>query len=257
MTPFYFGRPDRRLLGAYHAPLRDSQPRAAALLCSPFGHEAIRAHRLYRVLAEQLSRAGVAALRFDPYGAGDSAGDDEDIDLDGWGQDVVTAHAELMARSGATAATWIGVRLGATVALRASIGQAAVSRLVLWDPVLDGRAYLAELETRQADAMRGYGAAPGAIATAAESLGFALSRPLVTQLSDLRPETLALPDAAPVHVLQGSGSAGLAAFGSARARVSTEPAVEPFDWTSSEAMNTALVPMRAIQAVVALVKDVP
>lgn len=255
MTSFYFGRPDRRLMGAYHAPLRESQPRTAALLCSPFGHEAIRAHRLYRVLAEQLSRAGVAALRFDPYGAGDSGGDDEDLEVGGWCRDVVTAHAELLARSGATAAAWIGVRLGATVALRASTGQATVNRLVLWDPVLDGRAYLTELESRQADAMRGYGTASTAVVTAAESLGFALSRSLVTQLSDLRPDALALPGTAAVHLLQGSGIPGLASFASAHPGVSTGPALEPFDWTSSEAMNTALVPMRAIQAIVALVKD--
>ena len=44
----------------------------------------VRAHRLLRVLAERLARNGIAVMRFGPYGAGDSLGNDEQLDLAGW-----------------------------------------------------------------------------------------------------------------------------------------------------------------------------
>ena len=56
MIPFYFGPPDRQLFATYHAPERETEARAALLMCCPFGHEAIRAHRLYRVLADRIVR---------------------------------------------------------------------------------------------------------------------------------------------------------------------------------------------------------
>ena len=144
MIPIHFGRPDRTLFGIYHEATEPAP--TAVLLCPPFGQEAIRAHRLYRVLAERLARAGIAALRFDYYGTGDSLGDDLDGDLTGWQDDVLSAHRELVRRCQAKAVVWMGLRLGASLAaLAARQAPAELARLVLCTPVVDGRAYLAQL----------------------------------------------------------------------------------------------------------------
>src|SRR4051812_43750768 len=65
MTPFYFGAPERRLLGLFHPSATAVRGARAVLLCNPFGQEAVRSHRVYRVLAERLARGGIAVLRFD------------------------------------------------------------------------------------------------------------------------------------------------------------------------------------------------
>ena len=59
------------------------------------------------------SVAGFACLRFDPYGTGDSGGDEHAPNLpQHWIDDVGLATAELQARSGASATVLIGLRLG-------------------------------------------------------------------------------------------------------------------------------------------------
>jgi pimeloyl-ACP methyl ester carboxylesterase len=150
IAPICFGNPERRLFGVYHAPqASDRALRPAVILCNAFGQEAIRAHRFQRMLAERLTGAGHAVLRFDYYGTCDSMGDDADVDLDGWSQDILTAHKELQRRSGATRIVWAGMRLGATAALRtAHNAPTNLASLVLWEPVLDGVRYLAYLRER-------------------------------------------------------------------------------------------------------------
>ena len=118
MTPFFFGQDERRLFGILSERRAGTAPRHGVVLCNAFGREAIRAHRLYRVLADRLSRAGCDVLRFDYYGTGDSGGDDATIDLDGFGNDLRAAHAELVRRTGVSRVVWLGMRLGAVVMQR-------------------------------------------------------------------------------------------------------------------------------------------
>ena len=126
------------------------------VLCNPFGEEALRAHRIYRVLATQLERAGYAALRFDYQGTGDSLGDDLDATLDRWLADVATAGDELRARSGAKGLVIVGLRLGATLAaLATSRGLLRPRHLILWDPIVDGAAYVRDLTTAHRSYMNG------------------------------------------------------------------------------------------------------
>ena len=86
--PFFFGEP--ALFGTYHPPL--SAPRDAALLvCPSIGHEHTRGHRAVQILCEAAARAGIAALRFDYSGVGDSAGTLADTRVETWCDDVVRA----------------------------------------------------------------------------------------------------------------------------------------------------------------------
>jgi pimeloyl-ACP methyl ester carboxylesterase len=85
-------------------------------------------------------------LRFDYFGTGDSPGEDDEGNLDLWTDDVLRADDEVVRRSGCPRSAWFGLRLGASLAALASkrAGRGP-RRLILWDPVVDGSAYLAEL----------------------------------------------------------------------------------------------------------------
>src|SRR5688572_1386655 len=135
MTPIRFGPTSRQLFGLFHPADERRAKGSAVLLCNPFGHEAMRVHRFYRLLADRLSRKGVAALRFDYHGTGDSPGEDDEGEMQGWTQDILEAQRELMRLSGARQLCCFGARLGARLALMAAPQAAGgVQKLVLWDP---------------------------------------------------------------------------------------------------------------------------
>jgi esterase/lipase len=90
----------------------------------------------------KLADSGFPVLRFDYFGAGDSCGDSLEGRMDQWLLDVSQAIDELKSRAGVEEVCLIGLRLGASLALLNATQQAAVKRLVLWDPVLKGKAYL-------------------------------------------------------------------------------------------------------------------
>lgn len=149
----YFG--GGRLLGALHHPQRIRGRTTAVLLCNPFGEEASRAHRTFRVLATQLERAGYAALRFDYSGTGDSQGESADATVDAWLADIAAASERLAAVAGGARLAIVGLRLGATLAaLAAERGLVRPRHLLLWDPVVDGAAYLRELTAQHRAYMR-------------------------------------------------------------------------------------------------------
>lgn len=150
--PMYFGTAGRELFGILHPGAEATgSRRMAVLLCSPFGLEAIRAQRTFRVLAERLARAGHVVLRFDYYGSGDSAGEDTEVTLAGWREDIEVASRRLQAAAPGLPMVWIGLGLGATAALQTAQHSASPpSRLLLWEPIVDGRAYLEGLRRRHA-----------------------------------------------------------------------------------------------------------
>jgi len=76
--PLYFGREDRPLFGWLHRPAEGATGALGLVICNPFGNEAISTHRTIRQMADAAARAGIAALRFDYDGTGNSAGHDLD-----------------------------------------------------------------------------------------------------------------------------------------------------------------------------------
>ncbi len=123
----------------------DNNEVRGAVICNAYGHEGVWSHTGMRKLAENLSARGVAALRFDYRGSGDSIGADGAPDqLDTAVADVIAAIARLKHETGATHITLCGFRLGASLALLASRIH-AVDELVLLAPVVNGRSYVREL----------------------------------------------------------------------------------------------------------------
>lgn len=202
MTPLHFGQPSRQLFGLYHTPEKNSD--LAVLICPPFGQEAIRSYRFFRLLADRLARTGAAVLRFDLYGTGDAGGVDLDGDFEGWWRDICTAHDELTRYAVGRRVVWLGSRMGATLATIAERnGGCDPDRLILWDPIFDGPRYMDSLRLAHVEALeRSYflpdrawrrRLANEAEAYTDEVLGFALSPELRQQISSLVPAALKAP----------------------------------------------------------------
>lgn len=144
MNPFFFGSSEASLYGVYH-PAAGTSRNAAVVLCYPFGQEAMRCHRAYRQLAYLLTQKGFHVLRFDYRGTGDSSGEMENTSAEDWLQDINTAIDELVGMTGVRDVSVVGLRLGAVAAERACATRSDIARLVMWDPLLSGAAYLQEL----------------------------------------------------------------------------------------------------------------
>jgi pimeloyl-ACP methyl ester carboxylesterase len=128
------------------------------LFCPPLAHEFYNAHRCSGQLAASLSDAGLAVLRFDYYGTGDSPGDWEDASIARWLDDIGCAAGELRAR-GYARLCLVGLRFGATLAALFAAERGPVEGLVLWEPVVSGENYLRELADLHQQMMAGTSAA--------------------------------------------------------------------------------------------------
>lgn len=261
MTPTVFGPPGRRLVGFYHPPEKSSASQTAVLMCCPWGHEATRVHRLYRVIAERLARQGIAVLRFDYFGAGDSPGDDTEGEMTGWQGDMLAAHAELARLSSPRTVGWIAARLGATLAVQAAAQAPGLQRLVLWDPIVDGAAYVRELRVEHAATLdlsfyarhpSWYVAQPERVTTPlTEALGFGIGHALHDQMLQLQSAALTLPAHASTLVFANPADTRAADWCRAQERaqraVRLEPLVHPIVWTSDPLANSAIVPAEVTQ----------
>ena len=142
---FHFG-PAESLYGVLHgAPAGATH---AVLLCGPLGQEQVRSRFVLTRLAKALAREGTPTLYFDYYGCGDSLGDAAEAPAGRWQDDIVAAYDELVARTGTLHVTAVGVRLGALLLCDAA-ERLELEKLVLWDPVCDGREHFLELHAMQ------------------------------------------------------------------------------------------------------------
>jgi len=233
----------------------------AVLLCNPFGQEAIRTHRLFRVLAMRLAKAGIHVLRFDYFGTGDSAGDDDQVDLQGWCADIQTAHEELVRLSGSAKVTWVAPRLGAVPAIQA-LGQSARSaqRLVMWDPVVEAPAYAQLLRRKHVEALETSYSVPDPTwrarlakdpeAFSGEAIGFTISPTMRKQLSALHSTQLSVPSAVEATVIADPEDRDVAAWVGAQqalgVRLQSVGLKHTLEWTSDDSLNAALVPADAV-----------
>jgi uncharacterized protein len=251
MSPLRFGSPQRELFGMLHHPER-AVGSTGVLVCNPFGQEAVRSHRLFRVMAERLVRSGRSVMRFDYFGTGDSAGDEDEADLHGWQLDILQAHDELVQRSGCTRVVWVGARLGGTLALLASAqAETQPAAVLAWDPILDGRVYLDMLARDNEAALKvSYSIVPPGLPLRPtdEAMGFALPDRLRAQMAGIGPALLHQARAgALVCIARAAEGPGLPAPLAMR-RVTFEHA---FEWTSEEAIYTSpLVPADGLKMLV-------
>ena len=257
----YFG--DGRLFGTLHQPQRLQGSTTAVLLCNPFGEEASRAHRTYRVLATQLERAGYAALRFDYSGTGDSQGESAEATLEAWLADVGTAAARLSEATGAARLVIVGLRLGASLgALAAARGLVRPRHLLMWDPVVDGAAYLRELAGQHRAYMREEmehhfrdRLRTRADGTPIEALGAPISEALAAELAAIDLAAGA-PSAEQITLLTTRKTPEIERL---QARLPAAARWLQLDqsatWNSDAALNSMTVPMDIVRALVARIEE--
>lgn len=252
--------PVRQLLVSTQATPRLRPRGAAVLLCNPFGEEAVRAHRAYRVLARRLDEAGYPAMRFDYAGTGDSSGEAGEHGIADWLADIATAADALRADSGQSRIVVIGLRLGATLAaLAAQRGLLRPAHLLLWDPVVDGAGYLRDLERAHRDYLRselGAAAPTDDGGPLGEALGTPLTPALRAELAAI--DLAAAPPAAPATTVlrtqRDADADRLHAAWASDGRTHWIDLDASASWNSDAALNAAVVPMRELLALIARIE---
>jgi pimeloyl-ACP methyl ester carboxylesterase/acyl carrier protein len=177
-VPLFFPQMSESLFGVYHPPA-GREREEGIVLCPPVGHEYMRTHWCLRLLAGELSRLGYHVFRFDYSGTGDSQGAFETARVDEWVRDIGKAIQELKTRSGIETISLVGLRLGAAFAALAA-NEHATNRLILWDPVTDGKVYLNGLRDMQRQVRPVAPADDGF--RGEELLGYSYSRDLIGDL---------------------------------------------------------------------------
>lgn len=119
-------------------------PATGVLLLPPVGYPYWTTYRALRELAEQLAAEGLAVLRIDYSGTGDSSGSGwEPEQFASWTASVV-AGCEVLRETGVTRLGAVGLQLGGTLALSGITG--ALDFVVAWEPVVSGKRFARELK---------------------------------------------------------------------------------------------------------------
>lgn len=255
MNPLYFGTSQRALFGVYHPPRARDARRTGVVLCYPVGQEYMRAHRAFRQLAILLSRAGFPVLRFDYYGTGDSAGDGDAGSLEQWMRDIEVAIDELKDNAAVDRVSLVGLRLGAPLVAAAQARRPDVVSAVLWDPVVEGEPYFAEI---LATALEGEGDGdarrpPGEQETVG-IYGFPWTPALRREVRQVAPASYAVRPDSRVAVFVSSDRPDYARLrdhlAAHTSRLEFRCIPSPGDWAYIDAYGSALLPQEIIQGIV-------
>ncbi|MBD0320621.1 MAG: alpha/beta fold hydrolase [Gemmatimonadetes bacterium] len=245
MNPLFFGDSKRPLFGVYHPP-RGRQELGGVVLCYPVGQEYMRAHRAFRQLAMLLSKAGFHVLRFDYFGTGDSGGESDEGSVPAWVDDICTAVDELRDTSGVKSVSLVGLRIGGALAALAGSRRAELDRVLLWDPVVQGKEYVrALLESGAVEhagpeetvGVSGFPYTPRLRAELAEIdlLGLPASKRVTLVVSDEKDDYLRLRDAGRSFGYRHIPSAG--------------------NWDEADKYGAALLPQAIIQGIVSCLAE--
>nr|WP_277991355.1 alpha/beta fold hydrolase [Corallococcus macrosporus] len=163
-------------------------------------------HWAFRKLAGMLTREGFHVFRFDYYGTGDSAGEVHEGRVATWVQDIRHAANELQDVTGVQRVALVGLRLGAALAVRAAAEGLSTAALVLWEPLVQGEAWIQELELLQARrATRTlYPQPQSPLEVRQELLGFAFPRALREDILALDLAALPAWPATRTHLVAGA-----------------------------------------------------
>ena len=206
------------------------------------------------MLATQLERAGFSVLRFDYSGTGDSLGDATDATVEAWLSDIGIAADALQHASGVKKVSIVGLRFGATLAmLAAARGNLRPRQLLMWDPIVDGGAYVRELEAQHRAYMQDelgpswqQRVTKHVDGTPVEVFGTPMSEQLVREMRAIDLAKVK-PDADQITIVSTKPNEQLrASLPQARWIEIGESAA----WNSDAALNAMIVPMAAVQAVV-------
>ncbi len=254
MVPTFFSASECPLFGLFHEP--EGQVRGhGVLLCPPIGQEHVRAHWALRQVGLALSRAGFHCFRFDWLGVGDSAGDLRSATIDAWKDNAVEAAQELRDVAGLRKVSIVGLRVGATIAVLAA-EEIRPTCLVLWDPVIDGARYLADLRRLHADALsdrRRYYRPNLRAPRPTELLGFDHGESLLAELARIDVTRAAIPRGSRVCLVRSTPSSELLELSESlrERKVDVELCTTQVqaNWSSAEELEELLLPADAVRTI--------
>lgn len=154
LHPFFLAGTSGPLFAIFHAPKGGVGHGECFIFVPPFGEELNRSRRAVVLQAQTLASMGTGVLVLDLFGCGDSAGEIAEATWDRWLDDINVAATWIERERGSKVGLW-GLRLGASLAVAAADRfPRRFSRLMLWEPVIYGEAFLTQvLRSRIAAAM--------------------------------------------------------------------------------------------------------
>ncbi len=139
VEPRFFDVGGRRLYAVHWLPA--AQARGTVIYLPPLAEEMNRCRTHVADTARALAAAGWHCIAPDPYGTGESEGDSDAVDWALWVQDTLALLEDHVTPDGPVV-LW-GVRTGALLAAEvAALAPSKVTRLLFWQPVLDGALFL-------------------------------------------------------------------------------------------------------------------
>ena len=137
---------NEQLYTVVHSPSKNIEKtrKHAVVICLPITKEHDICYWAMRQLALRLSRLGFHVARFDYFATGNSSGLSQQLSLEACVQNIVDIGQFMVEDSNSEKLTYIGLRLGAVLASMSSNRQ-PLDHLILWDPVINGKNFLAQL----------------------------------------------------------------------------------------------------------------
>lgn len=143
-----------RLFGVLHRPAQKEDPPVVAILHG-FASSKHGSNRCYVALAEALAREGIAALRFDFRGSGDSEGSLSAASFEDLISDALAMTKYLLDSDGIDAKRMglFGASLGGSIAVQASAHGGMAKALALWAPVASGELWFRDFVMKRPELM--------------------------------------------------------------------------------------------------------
>lgn len=126
----------KKIFGIFHRPVGVNNV-PAVIICPGFGGNKSGKFRIFVSLAQELAKRGIAVLRFDYRGSGDSEGESGEITIEGKLKDTLLC-LDFLAKDDQIDSKRIGLlgrSLGGAIAVLAARQHSQVKSLALWAPV--------------------------------------------------------------------------------------------------------------------------
>lgn len=139
--PHFLAGPQGDLFALHVFPAERHPKTRGVIFCAPFAEELNKTRRTVRLAASALAAAGHEVLIVDLFGTGDSEGEFAAASWAGWVEDLKAAAAWMREERGLEHLVFWGLRTGAALAVAAAEA-AQAERLLLWQPVVKGKAFV-------------------------------------------------------------------------------------------------------------------
>lgn len=198
-TPVVFECKGQQIVGMLHVPSGRARC-PAALLLHGFTGTKTEIHRMFVKLSRRLAEHGIASLRFDFRGSGDSAGEFEELTIRSQILDSLEALKFLSRQEpiNPRRIALVGMSLGGAIAAHVVAREPKkIKSLVLWAPVAEGAGILDDLSTPDAVASL---AQTGITDYEANLVGVQFIR----QFAEMKPLREVVKATCPVLIIHGS-----------------------------------------------------